>query len=274
MWNWLDRIKHKNNLGANALRFIYSLGRIEWLWDIINSLIVLFIPILWGPCLRISITLLILFPFCVFFKYICLNYKKHSEYEASRLFRVLDLQSEALSCSAYLIEAVPNWREVIFEKTSEVVCSKIHDLFLSELHINTRVSVEYVEHKNNKDFIVMLGRQSHDRPNLKKVKELSQKERYFIYSIFKDNAVNLNILEKEQIDDRRYWYKNHDIDIKAYWGIAVADDSGKVRFVLQIDFLDDLEMNRNESIKFVKRYLNTFKQMLRCAYWQDLNIKK
>ncbi len=272
MWNWLDKVKQKNNLWSNTLRFLYSWGKIEWLWDIIGNLILLFIPICWIPSFKLAIVLLCLFPFCVAFKYICLNYKKHSEYESSRIFRVLDLQSEAISSIACLVEESPTWQDEIFQRTSEIVCSKIHDLFLSELDLKTRVSVEYVEHRTENNFIIMVGRQSYRRQNGKRTKVLSEKKAYFIYKVFENNNEGVNILEKAELKDENYWHRNHDVDVRAYWGIAVADNQRDVKFVIQIDFLDDLKMDEQASMEFIKLYLNTFTQTLRFAYLQDSNI--
>ena len=55
----------------------------------------------------------------------------------------------------------------------------------------------------------------------------------------------MNILEAKEIQNKSIWYKNpeNNVDVKRYIGIAVSVlDDEKVNFILQIDFLDELNL--------------------------------
>ena len=283
VWEFLDKIKEKRKDGflILVLKLLYQIGKAEWFGNIIIMLLSIFIPIAFQSENKTVFWILtgLLGGYYAFIQF-CINYKKWSEHRRGRLFRTLELHSETVSSVACFVEERKNWQQECFDRTAEIVCSKVQKLFSNELNIETRTSVEYVFEKDEGGKLVkqikMVGRQSAQRQNAHRTRTFEGRSHYYVYRIFENNNVGLNRLNTEQINNNDIWFvnKNHSISINEYWGIAVADVNGNVLFVLQIDFLDELVMNDRERKQFVDDYLKLFIQILRLAFLQDNSIIK
>lgn len=270
MWKLIDDNKHKDKIFINLLRLVYSIFRSEFVSYIVLTIITLFIPVVFQSDDKTPFWILItLFIIISALKYLCFSYKKHCEHQTNRIFRTLDLQSETVSSINYLILSTPKWQKNFFEKTCEIVCSKVKELFSAELNLKTRVSVEYVHsnNKNNQKMIKMVGRQSSSRQNASREKLFADKKKYYIYKIFDCNNSGENILRKQEIDEPQNWFTNklHNVKVNEYWGIAI-EENNIVKFVLQIDFLDETKMKDSEIHSFIKDNLRTFIQIIRMSY--------
>lgn len=271
LWNFIDKHKDKDNVLIKLISLLYSVGKNGFICEIVSSIILLFIPnLFFNGETKKAIALIIVFVLVVAFKYLCIGYKNHQSYVSRQLYRVLQLQSEAASSMSVHVEGSIDWQKNIFENTCQIVCSKIRELFLTELKIKTRISVETVvdnKTKNQKE-IKMFGRQSANRQNTIRTKALKDKEKYFIYKIFDTNNVGENILKKQEIENALYWYKNpkHNVKVYEYWGIAVPDLEDNVLFVLEIDIIDNIKITEKERKEFINNYLKTFIQLIKLAY--------
>lgn len=279
MWKFLDKYKerHTNSVVVSFFRLIYAIFKIDWVTYIALTIVTLFIPITYDAENWEGFwSLFGVFIFITILKYTCLSYKRHKEFLGNRIYRALDLQSETISSVNFYISSSDKWQKHIFEKTCEIVCAKIKELFTEELKVKTRVSVEYVyfDDKKGKKMIKMLGRQSAARQNGSREKPLADKEQYYVYKIFNQNNCGENILKKDEIQEPKNWFTNkkHSVKVSEYWGITVEEDD-EVKFVLQIDFLDETKLKDSEIHSFINDYLRTFIQIIRMAYLTGSSIQ-
>lgn len=279
MWKLIDNMneKHENNFFVLLLKLLYKLGKNAIINSILIIVLSIFIPITYQyEEKRIFVLLLIFLVLYLIFYHICIGYEKYSKHRRARFFRALEIHSETISSIACLVADDNNWQENFFAPTAEIVCGEIQRFFRNEFDIKTRISVEYVFKKqdleNEEEFIKMVGRQSSERQNGHRTRKISKKKQYYVYKIFESNNKGLHRLSVDQIKNKNLWYKNHDIDIKEYWGIAVASSDNRILFVLQIDFIDSINLKDNEIPNFIDDYLKLFVQTLRLAFLQDNSI--
>ncbi len=81
--------------------------------------------------------------------------------------------------------------------------------------------------------------------------------------------------------NQEIWYKNpnNNTNIKKYIGIAVSIyDENDVKFILEIDFIDDFifgDNNDDADIKsFIEQYLMSYINIISISYLLNLNNKK
>lgn len=286
MFKWIDKHKDKETGFIMLLKFLYSLGRIEVLHSIVVTILGIFIPLLftWQHYF-VAIGLIFVLILSIIFNYICSSYQK-KKYEQRKLAaEILDNQSSLINTLNIEVKSNPQWKITIFKKISEIVCEKIQHIFKEILKCSTRVSIEYVFDKNNKDkteqHVKMSGRRSPDRDTCKKSTLLENRSKYYSYRVFTNNKIGINILSQDKINNKVYWYKNpnHTNNVKQYIGIAVSvQDDTHVDYILQIDCLDELTFgknNTNEEIElFINQYLKSYINIVSLSYLLNLNKYK
>ena len=287
MFRWIDAHKNSDSFFVNFLKMLYSLGKIQWLYTIIITALGLSIPILFENQQYSWVSILSVFwVFVIVFHSICLNYQKKQYKQRVLPAQVLDNHSSLINTLNIEIKSNPQWRSTIFKKISEIVCEKIQRVFIDTLNCNTRVSVEYVFDKkdvNNKmeKYVKMAGRRSPNRDTCKKSVLLKKRDKYYSYKIFTDNKLGINFLPEEEIRRDNVWYKNpsHENNVKKYIGIAVSVlDDVNVDYILQIDCLDEVTFEKNntpeEVALFINQYLKAYINTISLSYLLNLNKTK
>lgn len=194
-------------------------------------------------------------------------------------------QSALLKSIVIEIENNNNWRSKIFKTVSDLVCEKIYGNFKDVFNCETRVAIEYVFNKNIKSTqktkcVKMSGRRSKRRATVKKSTSLEKRDKYYSYKIFINNNNGINILNEDELQNQEVWHKSSDsVNIKKYIGIAVSVyDENEVKFILEIDFVDDFifgDNNSDEDIKaFIDQYLMAYINIISLSYLLNLNNKK
>ena len=284
----IDKYRNEDTLWAQFLKLIYSLGQIAWLHTVISACLGILIPILfdngkiyWGIAMSVLMVLDIIYA------HICNKYKEDLYLRRKFASQLLSEQSALINSVAIEIDNNKSWRTTIFKTVSELVCDAIYRNFKDIYNCETRISVEYVFDKIGKNstkvepHVKMSGRKSIHRKTVRKASLLSKRKQYYSCKIFTNNNTGINILTEEQISDKNVWYKNpkNHVEVKRYIGIAVSiGDDETVKFILQIDFLDDIIIGDNNSdhdIKeFVDQYLTTYINIISLSYLLNLNNKR
>lgn len=286
MFSWIDNNKEKDTIFINFIKFLYSIGKIEFVHSIIIAVLGIFIPI-WIEQQKVSLAIifLIILIFDIVFNYVCSKYQKRKFIQRKFAADILDNQSSLMNSITIEIQSNNQWKTSIFKKTSELVCEKIHNAFKEILKCDTRVSIEYIFEKDRdgkvEKHIKMAGRRSPNRDTCKKSIPLENKRKYYSYQIFNDNKQGVNILPFEKIKDSHYWYINpsHSTNVKQYWGIAVSVlNEDRVDFILQIDCLEKLKIGKNntdeEICDFINQYLKAYINIVSFSYLLNLTKTK
>lgn len=288
IFEWLYRKRNEDNALTQFLKLGYALGRITWLHTVVSAGLGIAIPIFyemgnmylfWG---FISIMVI-----DILFVALCNSYQKSLYTKRQFSSSLLLEQSSLLKSIVIEIENNKNWKNTIFKTVSELVCEIIYRSFKEILNCETRISIEYIFNKQSRSsasserYVKMSGRRSHQRSTVKKSMPLNRRNKYFSYQIFANNNCGINILEESQINNASVWYKNpnNNVDVKRYIGIAVSIyDDTDVKFILQIDCLDDINFgdnNSDEDIKnFIEQYLMSYINIVSLSYLLNLNNKK
>lgn len=284
---WLNKKRAEDTVLSQILKLGYSVGKKSWLHTVISALLGIVIPIFFdkGKMASFSISVLILV-LDIIYAYICSSYQKISYTQRKFAFEILTDQSSLLKSIVIDIENNDGWKNKIFKTVSDLVCEKIYQTFKEVFNCETRVAVEYVFNKNTKTgqnvkHVKMSGRRSSTRATVRKSMALEKREKYYSYKIFINNNNGVNVLDIEEMQNQDVWYKNprNTVDIKKYVGIAVSIyDENEVKFILEIDFIDDFsfgENNDNIDIKkFIEQYLMAYINIISISYLLNLNNKK
>ena len=285
---WLNNQKDEDTILTSFLELGYAIGQKSWIHSIISASSGILIPITIEDknCVW-SIIFSIIMLLDIFYAHICNEYKNNMYILRKFSSEVLSDQSSLIKSIAIEMENNANWKKTIFKTVSGLVCEKIYRNFKDIYKCETRVSIEYVFNKtinrnsNTVQHVKMSARRSNHRATVKKSIPLSGRSQYYSYKIFTKNNKGINILTEEQIKDTNVWYKNPEssVDVKKYLGIAVSiDDKDTVKFILQIDCLDDItfgENNTDEEVKeFIERYLMTYINIVSLSYLLNMNKKK
>lgn len=146
--------------------------------------------------------------------------------------------------------------------------------------------MEYIFNKSTKTssnvkYVKMAGRRSIQRSVVKKSTTLEKRKKYYSAKIFINNNNGVNILNIEEIQNKDIWYKNpkNNINVQKYVGIAVSVyDENEVKFILEIDFIDDFSFGDNNDdldVKiFIEQYLMSYINIISISYLLNLNSKK
>lgn len=284
---WIDKHKNEDTSLIQFLKFGYSIGKKSWIHTIISAVLGIIIPILFDIGNYFWFGVFIIFMISdIFFAYLCNEYSQKSYLKRKFAHKILSDQSSLLKSVLIEIENNNNWKNKIFKTVSDLVCEKIYQNFKEVFNCETRVSVEYVFHKDTKNaqnvkHIKMSGRRSNIRSTVKKSVVFDKKKKYYSYKIFLNNNNGVNILDEQKINDESIWYKNpnHMTDVKKYVGIAVnVYDEAEVKFIVEIDFIDDFTFGENNSEieikKFIEDYLTAYINLVSISYLLNLNNKK
>lgn len=277
---WLNRKKNDDNALTQFLKLCYSLGQKSWLHAIISSVFGIIIPIFYEKgayfLFGLFITLLIL---DIIYAYVCDSYLKSTYTQRKFSSEILSDQSSLLKSIVIEIENNNNWKSKIFKTVSDLVCEKIYGNFKDIFNCETRVAIEYVFNKDIKH-VKMSGRRSKTRATVKKSISLEKRKKYYSYKIFINNNNGINILNENDLQNQEVWHKSsNSVNIKKYIGIAVSVyDENEVKFILEIDFIDDFvfgDNNSDEDIKtFIDQYLMAYINIVSLSYLLNLNNKK
>lgn len=284
---WLNKKRNEDNASTQFLKLGYSIGKKSWLHSIIAAILGIIIPIFFD---KEKYGLFVFFIFLlivdIIYAYICNSYKEVTYIQRKFASEILLDQSSLLKSIVIEIENNNNWKTKIFKTVSDLVCEKIYRNFKEIFNCETRVAIEYVFNKDTKSeknikHVKMAGRRSSKRATVKKSTVLDKRRKYYSYKIFVNNNSGINILDAEEIKDQQIWYKNpqNNIDVKKYVGIAVTVyDENDVKFILEIDFIDDFvfgENNGDDDIKtFIDQYLMAYINIINLSYLLNLNGKK
>lgn len=288
VYDTLDSIKRQDNLRTQFLKLMFTIGKVGWIHGVISAIAGIFIPIIWGNNQKgWAIVLLVLMIGDIIYAYVCNGYQKRMYEERKFSVELLnELSSLLRSLNIYVVDN-ENWKEDIFKKTSEMACEKIYSIFRQIFHCETRVSVEYVFDKydwkrdETQQYVKMAGRRSIHRTGGKKAELLDSRKGYFSYTIFQENNVGINSLDKKQINESEKWYQkpNADVKVSRYVGIAecVLNDR-KVRYILQIDFMNEFRFGSTNSVEeirnFIEKYLMVYTNMITFSYLLNLDDEK
>lgn len=285
MWNWIERIRNEDSGWVHFLKWCYSVGKKSWVHAIVTSACGICIPILYEKeqtaWMIVTALLLVL---DTIFASICTEYQKRQYTIQKCISELFDELGALLKSLDIYVQRESQWKKSIFKTTSGMVCNKIYTVFKSVFDCETRVSVEHVfsnPRSGSETYVEMAGRKSKHRSEGRNSVPLTNRNKYFSYSIFSSNNKGLNILGPEDIQNDQTWYKNpaNNTDVKQYIGIAVsAFDNQAVNFILQIDILDDFKFGKNNSPEeiqqFVDNYLLPYVNVVALAYLLNLNKSK
>lgn len=284
---WLRKKKVEDTILTHILKLGLIIGQKTWVHAITSATLGIIIPILFdnGHFILFSLCFIILI-LDIMYSYLCSSYQKIM-YE-QRKFASEILSDESSLLKSILIEMENNngWKGKIFKTVSDLVCEKLYQNFKEVFNCETRIAIEYTFNKNIKNlqyakYVKMSGRRSHSRSTVKKPIKLDAREKYYSYKIFINNNHGVNILSENDIQNEKIWYKNpsNNTDIKKYIGIAVSIyDEHEVKFILEIDFLDNFifgENNNDDDIKvFIEQYLMAYINIISISYLLNLNSKR
>lgn len=285
---WLHRQRNEDNVLTELLKLGYLLGQKAWLHSIIAFVLGVFIPIFYGKnkmsFFLVAIVLMIL---DIIYANVCSSYQKKMYVKRKLSAEILSEQSSLIKSIVIEMENNKSWKNNIFKTVSNLVCEKIYRNFKDVHGCETRISVEYVFDKNTgtasrgEKHVKMSGRKSNHRSTVKKSVPLSRRHKYYSYRIFSRNNRGINILTDEEIHTAGVWYRNpnNSTDVKKYIGIAVSlYDEAEVKFILQIDCLDEIKFGETDSDsdvkEFVETYLMSYINLVSVAYLLNLNSKK
>lgn len=286
-FKWLNQKKIEDSTLTQILKLIYSIGQKSWIHAIVTALLGIAIPILFdkGYYLLFGIFIFVLI-LDVLYAHICNSFQKITFTQRKFASEILEDQSSLLKSIVVEMENNNNWRNKIFKTVSELVCEKIYQNFKEVFKCETRVAIEYIFNKNIKNtqsgkYVKMSGRRSNKRSTVRKSVTLENRNKYYSYKIFINNNKGINILDEVEMKNQDIWYKNpqNSIDIKKYVGIAVnVYDENEVKFILEIDFIDNFLFGNNNDHsdvkKFIEQYLMAYINIISISYLLNLNNKK
>lgn len=217
---------------------------------------------------------------------ICNVYQQVAYEQRKFASEILADESSLLKSIVIEMENNPNWKNKIFKTVSDLVCEKIYQNFKEVFNCETRVAVEYIFNKSTKTsskvkYVKMAGRRSGKRSVVKKSTMLEKRKNYYSYKIFINNNNGVNVLNTDEIQNKDIWYKNpkNNINVQKYVGIAVSVyDENEVKFILEIDFIDNFSFGDNNTdldVKiFIEQYLMSYINIISISYLLNLNSKK
>lgn len=284
---WIEKHKSEDTALIQFIKLGYSIGQKAWIHTMASAILGITIPLLFDKGNYILFgALIFLMILDILFAHVCNKYSQLSYSNRKFAHEILSDQSSLLKSVLIEIENNSNWKSKIFKTVSDLVCEKIYQNFKEVFHCETRVSVEYTFNKSTKNtpnvkHIKMSGRRSNKRSTVKKSVAFEKRKKYYSYKIFLNNNNGINILDKEKINNGDIWYKhpNHMTDVKKYVGIAVSVyDESEVKFIFEIDFIDDFTFGGDNSEidvkRFIEDYLTAYINLISISYLLNLNNKK
>lgn len=287
-YDYLEKLKSKDGLLTNVAKIIFIIGKQGWVHSIIALIMGVIIPMFLDKGKVIfAIIFIVLAVLDILWAAVCTDY--HKRMYVDRRFSTLLLTEQSSLIKSLVIDIQgskrTDWRKQIFKTCSELACTKIYNIFKDVFKCETRVSVEFILEKPDKNgklqkFVQMAGRKSISRDKGRKPVLIDKKEKFYSSKIFLNNNKGLNILRPNEIDNADMWFQHNNHDVKFYWGIAIcAIEEPHVDFILQIDFfeeeLDFIDKTNDEEIrKFIERNLTAYVNLINLSYLLSLNGKK
>lgn len=286
MYEFLEKYRGKDSSLALFVQWVYSFGLKTWIHGIISALSGIFTGmlfengyLLWGT-IALIITII-----DILYAQVCHDYSKKRYDQRKFAAEVLEGESSLINSIYYLIQTNSSWKKDVFKKTSQLVCDRLHEIFKTIFSCETRISVEFVFTKTEKNrdekYFQMAGRNSNHITTFKNAVKSEKRKKYYSYKIFINNNLGVNVLREDDINNEDTWYKNpaNNTKVKQYIGIAVSTTNpDTVAFILQIDCLDTIifgENNDNDDInKFINQYILTYVNTLKMAYLLGLDKYK
>lgn len=287
-YNYLEKLKSKDGLLTNVAKIIFIVGKQGWVHSIISLIMGVIISMFLDKDKVIfAIIFIAIAVLDILWAAVCTNYHKRMYVDRRFSTQLLTEQSSLIKSLVIDIQSSDraNWRKHIFRTCSELACTKIYNIFKDVFKCETRVSVEFILEKPDKNgklqkFVQMAGRKSISRDKGRKPILIDKKEKFYSSKIFLNNNKGLNIRRPSEIDNADMWFQHNNHDVKFYWGIAVcAIEEPHVDFILQIDFfeeeLDFIDKTNDEEIrKFIERNLTAYVNLIHLSYLLSLNGKK
>lgn len=286
-YDYLEKLKSKDGLSTNVAKIIFIIGKQGWVHSIIALIMGVIIPMFLDKGKVIfAIIFIVLAVLDILWAAVCTDYHKQMYVERRFSTQLLTEQSSLIKSLVIDIQSSDraNWRKHIFRTCSELACSKIYRIFKDVFKCETRVSVEFILEKPDKNgktqrFVQMAGRKSVSRDKGRRPIPIDKKQKFYSSKIFMNNNNGLNILRPKEIDDANMWVQHNNHDVKFYWGIAVcAIEESHVDFIVQIDFLEEeldfVDKTNDEEIrKFIERNLTAYVNLIHLSYLLSLNGK-
>lgn len=284
---WLNKKKIEETTFTQILKLGYSIGKKSWIHAVISAFLGIIVPIFFDKKYYILFgVFLFILILDIIYAYICNNYQNKSFIQRKFASAMLADESSLLKSIVIEMENNNGWKNKIFKTVSDLVCEKIYQNFKEIFNCETRVAVEYIFNKNTKTsqnvkHVKMSGRRSKKRSTVKKSVDLEKRKKYYSYKIFINNNNGINILSEEELLNQEIWYRNpsNNTNIRRYIGIAVSIyDENDVKFILEIDFIDDFIFGNNNDdadIKlFIEQYLMSYINIITISYLLNLNSRK
>ncbi len=284
---WLHKKRNEDTTFTQILKLGFSIGQKSWIHAILSAISGIVIPIFYEQSHYVLFILLILILILdILYAYICNVYQQVAYEQRKFASEILADESSLLKSIVIEMENNPNWKNKIFKTVSDLVCEKIYQNFKEVFNCETRVAVEYIFNKSTKTsskvkYVKMAGRRSVKRSVVKKSTMLEKRKNYYSYKIFINNNNGVNVLNTDEIQNKDIWYKNpkNNINVQKYVGIAVSVyDENEVKFILEIDFIDNFSFGDNNSdldVKiFIEQYLMSYINIISISYLLNLNSKK
>lgn len=287
LFKWLRQRKNEDTSFSHFLKLGISIGQKSWIHAIISAVSGIIIPLFFSSGHYILFYILLFFLILdILYAYLCNWYQQKAYKQRKFASEILSDESSLLRSIVIEMENNFNWKNKIFKTVSDLVCEKLYQNFKEVFNCETRIAVEYIFNKNTKSapnikHVKMAGRRSITRSTVRKSTTLDKRKKYYSYKIFINNNSGVNILNSEQLQNEDIWYNSHrnNRKVKKYVGIAVSVyDETQVKFILEIDFMDEFifgENNNDEDIKtFIEQYLMAYINIISISYLLNLNSRK
>ena len=279
IFRWFEKNKNKETPLILALKFLYSITN-DWLVLIINTLIPIFLPILFEKKNKFQFIILLIIFILFSWWYSIVNLYKNRRNKKDKNVKVIneDINVAMTTLDNYINnEYVDNG---IFEFASDLVSSSIYNSICNITGCEIRVSVIQQFIENSKKNCIMVSRRSKKRQKSRKqqktVKYKKHKD-YYYNKILLDNKEDMIIFNESQVE-KNFYYQNKDrrSHICQYIAIPDKNSSNEIVFILQLDAMkpDAFGKNREEINDFYDNYIYPYICFLRHAYNIESNLRK
>ena len=170
-YDYLEKLKSKDGLLTNVAKIIFIIGKQGWVHSIIALIMGVIIPMFLDKGKVIfAIIFIVLAVLDILWAAVCTDYHKRMYVDRRFSTQLLTEQSSLIKSLVIDIQGSKrtDWRKQIFKTCSELACTKIYNIFKDVFKCETRVSVEFILEKPDKNgklqkFVQMAGRKSISR---------------------------------------------------------------------------------------------------------------
>ena len=186
-YKFIDDLKEKDSGVTDVLRILYRFGKNPYILPIASPVLGIIIPLLIPNNLGWGISFIVLLTLLIVLNIYCKNYEKTISEKRKFASETIKNQSSTLNSLCINIRDDKNWKNKVFQKTSELVCEKVRNLFKDVFYCDTRVSVEYTFTKEDKrgnpaKHVKMSARRSPSRDTVKKSSSVGESKVVFFLS--------------------------------------------------------------------------------------------